>query len=180
MRLNALGYAMVVTVEKACYLLHYPSIEQRYRGQSYDGVLYEVDCLCATPRQDVLDSVYIYLDENWEIVDCVAFAHWHGHFEGAADEEQNTRKAFQMARALVHRKRCIIEEYDANGRCLGSAAVAPRAVPDTLCRTTVRLRRVFFGLPPANEAIDFSRYFRGRHLWIEKSRKEESERFWRQ
>jgi len=39
--------------------------------------------------------------------------------------------------------------------------------------------RRFFGTPPVHEAIDFSRYAKGKHLYVELKRKAESDATWR-
>jgi len=41
------------------------------------------------------------------------------------------------------------------------------------------LFRRFFGTPPVHEAIDFSRYAKGKHLYVELKRKAESDATWR-
>jgi hypothetical protein len=39
--------------------------------------------------------------------------------------------------------------------------------------------RRFFGSPEVREAIDFGRYYKGNHLYIESNRKAEAEKVWK-
>lgn len=84
------------------------------------------------------------------------------------------------ARLLARGERCIVEERDATGNDRGSGLYLPDGFPDTLRLEAASFRRVFFDREPLAEPIDFSRYARGKHLWLSHERKAETERVYRE
>src|SRR5262249_6601058 len=74
----------------------------------------------AVPADENLPAVEVWLNESCDVVDFVAFGHWHGHFEGAADEEENIRRAFRVANGLSKGRLHVIDQFTLHGKFFGS------------------------------------------------------------
>jgi hypothetical protein len=57
--------------------------------------------------------------------------------------------------------------------------VGPDEVLGTIRLDADHFIRRFFGVPAVREPIDFSRYAKGKHLYVELGRKAESDAAWR-
>jgi hypothetical protein len=169
---------VIITLELAKELLQYSRVVQRRYHQPESGTTYEI--FSAIPDQGTERSVDLYFNDQCDTVDMVSFGRWHAHYDSAEDEGDNIRNAFNTARGLVLRERCLIEELGLDGRSLGECVVAPEELPETLSLQARSLRRVMFGRAPREEAIDFSLYHRGQYLWISLARKAEIERLYRE
>jgi hypothetical protein len=165
---------MILTLELARELLQYRNVVQ-YRHPEVDGYIFS-----ALPEDARQWTVDLYFNDTCDVVDIVSFGHWHAHCDTAENEEENITRAIATARSLVHRETCVLDECGAEGRYLGSSIVDPTGLPETISKDAQFLRRVVFGQAPRDEAIDYSRYYRGRYIWITLSRKEEIERIYRE
>ena len=68
---------------------------------------------------------------------------------------------------------------DAADKSRGGGLHTPDGLPDTMSKQTASLRRVFFDREPIVEAIDFSRYFEGQHIWLSHEKQAEIDRIHR-
>lgn len=155
----------LVTVEQLRDRLHWPNIRDRPMPEC--GMRW----FSAVPRDQSLDSVDLLFDEKVEFLQQVGSGEWHCH----PDEIDG---AIELARQLIHHEICILEERNQKGEYIGSGLVAPDEVLDTLRLDADHFIRRFFGRPPVREAIDFSRYAKGKHLYIELKHKAESDAMW--
>lgn len=157
----------MLTAAELRHRLNWPAVDEQVSAQ-YCAVFLNI-----RPPSPDLASIDCCLDEGRTSVDRLGFGEWHYHPETLAE-------AVEMARQLVRGEKCVVEERDAAGAYRGSGPYAPDGLPDRLHRDTASLRRVFFGREPVAEAIDFGRYFRGKHFWVSHERKAEVERLYRE
>lgn len=129
-------------------------------------------CFSVIPLDESLPSVDLLFDENVEYLIQVGSGGWHCH-------PSEIEYAIDLARKLVHHEMCVLEEWSDKGEHSGSGPVAPDEVLGTLRLDAGHFVRRFFGKPPVREAIDFSRYAKGKHLYIELNRKADSDAAWR-
>lgn len=134
---------------------------------------YKLIYLNVRPTRAGLDAIYFCLDEDRSSMVQFGFGDWHNH----PDEID---EAVEIARLLISGERCVVEERDATGKCWGSGLYAPDGFPDTLRKDVASLRRVFFDREPVVEAIDFGRYFEGKHIWLSHEKKAEIDRIHRE
>lgn len=126
----------------------------------------------AVPRDESLPSVDFLFDDEVTFLQQLGSGEWHCHPDEIED-------AMGMARKLIHHELCILEERNKKGEYSGSGPVAPDAIMDTLRLDADHFVRRFFGLAEVREPIDFSRYRKGKHLYIELKRKAESDATWK-
>ncbi len=119
-----------------------------------------------------LSSIDFLFDDGVSFLQQLQSGEWHCH----PDEID---AAIEIARKLVHRELCILEERNSQGEYNGSGPVAPDAIMDTLRLDADHFVRRFFGSSEVREEIDFSRYYKGKHLYIELNRKAEAEKVWK-
>ena len=124
------------------------------------------------PEQLHLDPIHFVFDAEVAFLVQFGMGVWHCHPDEIDD-------ALDKAGKLVRHELCILEERDKRGEYRGSTPVGPGEILHTLSEDAGWFRRIFFGREPVREPIDFSRYVLGKRLWIEASRKEELERFYR-
>jgi hypothetical protein len=120
-----------------------------------------------------LDEIDFGLDDSRTSIEHLGFGQWHYHPATIDD-------AIETAQKLISGELCLVEELDAAGKSRGGGLLAPDGVPDTMTKQTVSLRRKFFDREPIIEAIDFSRYFEGQHIWLLHEKKAEIDRIWRE
>lgn len=132
---------------------------------------YEMRLFRAIPRDESLPSVYFLFDDEVELLDQLGSGDWHYH-------PDDTEEAIDLARKLIHHEMCILEERDRNGRGGGSGPVGPDDVLRTLRLDADHFVRHFFGVSGKREAIDFSRYVKGKHLYVEVKYNAESDAAW--
>ena len=147
--------------------LGWPSVDEETNAE------YKLAYLFVRPTRTGLDSIYFCLDEHRSSIVQFGFSEWHYHPE-EIDE------AVETARLLIRGERCVVEERDATDKYRASGLYPPQGFPDTLRKEAASLRRVFFDRDPVVEAIDFGRYFRGKHIWLSHERKAEAERAYRE
>lgn len=157
----------MLTVETLQHRLDWQGVDETVNAE------YHLVYLFVRPTNPDLEPVYICLDEQRSSIIQFGFGEWHCHPDQLED-------AIEKASLLVHGKRCIVEECDATGEYLGGGLYGPHELPETLGRKAKSLRRLFFNRVPICETIDFSRYFRGRHIWVSHDRKAETERVYRE
>ena len=147
--------------------LGWPSVHEETNEE------HELVYLLVRPTRAGLDSIDFGLDEDRSSIEHFGFGPWHYHPE-TIDE------AIETARLLIRREQCLVEELDAAGKSRGGGLHTPDGLPDTMTKQTVSLRRVFFDREPVVEAIDFGRYFEGKHIWLSHEKKAEIDRIWRE
>jgi len=117
-------------------------------------------------------SVDFLFDDDVSFLQQLGSGDWHYHPDEIED-------AIAMARKLVYRELCILEQRNRKGEYRGSGPAAPDGIMDTLGLDADHLVRRFFGSPQEREEIDFSRYHKGEHLYIELTHKAEIEKAWK-
>jgi hypothetical protein len=122
-------------------------------------------------RDESLPSIDFLFDDKVEFLQQLGSGEWHCH-PGDVDN------AIELARKLIRHEMCILEEHGKQGYS-GSGPVAPAEVLGTLRLDADHFVRRFFGVPAVREAIDFSRYAKGKHIYVELRRKTESDALWR-
>ena|SRR5688572_20513271 len=125
----------------------------------------------AVPRDPSLPSIDFLFDDKVEFLQQLGSGEWHCH-------PDDIDSAIELARKLVHHEMCILEERNKKGEYGGSGPAARDDVPGTLRLDADHFIRRFFGIPPVREPIDFGRYARGKHLYVELRRKAESDVAW--
>jgi hypothetical protein len=133
---------------------------------------YQMMVFHVRPEQPHLDPIHFLFDQEVTFLVQIGMGIWHTHLDEIDD-------ALDMASKLVRHELCILEERDERGEYRSSGPVRPDEIPRTLGRDTGWLSRIFFDREPVREEIDFSRYFRGKHLWIEPGWKDELEQIHR-
>lgn len=133
---------------------------------------YSMRLFRVVPPDESLPSIDFLFDDGITFLQQLGSGKWHYHPDEIED-------AIEMARKLVHRELSILEERNRKGECGGSGPVAPDGIMDTLRLDADHLVRRFFGSAEVREEIDFSRYHKGKHLFIELNRKAESEKVWK-
>ena len=154
------------TVAKLGKRLGWPDVDKEVNVES--GLVY----LNIRPTRPDLEPIYFCMDEGQSFIQQFGFGEWHSHPNEIAE-------AVETARLLIRGERCVVEERDAAGKYCGSRLHPPDGLRDTLIKKTASLRRIFFNREPIAEAIDFGRYFRGKHIWLSHERKAESEEMYR-
>ena len=131
--------------------------EFQWGGQTYyDRV---VEFVASDPAWPAL---YIVLGDSSDDVAQFGIGEWHTHPDELDD-------AIRLARELISGRKGVLEERNRSGAYAGSGLVEPGGVLHGLSQDAASFRRVFFNRPPADEPIDFSRYQKLKHGWIEKS-----------
>ena len=133
---------------------------------------YSMRLFRVVPADESLASIDFLFDDGVSFLQQLGSGRWHYHPDEIED-------AIEMARKLVHRELCILEERNRKGEYSGSGPVAPDGVMGTLRPDADHFVRRFFGSPEVREEIDFSRYHKGKHLYIELTRKAEAEKVWK-
>lgn len=132
---------------------------------------YRMRWFSAVPDDESHPSVDFLFDENVEFLQQLGSGEWHCH-------PDDINRAIELARKLIHHETCILEERNKKGEYSGSGPVAPTEVAGTLRLDTDHFVRRFFGRAPVREAIDFTRYIKGKHLYVERRVQAESIRVW--
>ena len=156
----------MITVENLKQRLDWDRVDEQ--SDPEHGLVY----LFVRPTTAELEPVYFCLGEDRTSVVQFGFGDWHCH----PDELE---EAIITASQLVRGERCVVEECDGAGRYQGGGLYDSGGLPETLGTNVKSLRRVFFNRKPIIEEIDFSRYFRGKHIWVSHDRKAEIERLYR-
>ena len=157
----------MLTAAKLRELLGWPDVDEGANAE------YKMVYLNVLPTRAGLDPIDFGLDESRTSIEHLGFGSWHYHPE-TIDE------AIETARLLIRGERCLVEELDAAGKSRGGELHTPDGLPDTMSKQIASLRRVFFDREPIIEAIDFSRYFEGKHIWLSHEKKAEIDRIWRE
>jgi hypothetical protein len=150
----------LVTAEQLRERLGWPDIREEPWPE------YSMRWFRAVPRDESLPSVDFLFDDQVTFLQQVGTGEWHCH-------PDDIEYAIELARKLIHHEKCVLEERDKNGEYSGSGVVAPNEVLDTLRIDADHFIRRFFGVPPVREAIDYSRYIKGKHLYVERERRAE-------
>ncbi len=157
----------MLTAAELRELLSWPRVEEELDRENRMVVL------LVQPTHPGLDDIYLGLDEERSHLEYFGFGpFWHSH----PDE---ITEAVDTARLLIRGEQCMIHERDAAGKTIGSGLYSPDGLPDTMSKEVASLCRVFFDREPVIEPIDFTRYFRGAHIWLSLERKAEIERMYR-
>lgn len=143
--------------------LEWPGVDEEVFAEY--GFVY----LYVRPTRAGLEPVYFCLNEDRTFVVQFGFGEWHCHPHEVAD-------AVETAQLLVRGEVCVVEERDAAGKYRAGGLHAPGGLPRTLLKDAASLRRVFFDREPVSEPIDFTRYFRGKHIWLSHEHKTAMER----
>ena len=170
----------VLTVDQLKKRLQWDNIEEERRSQEYQGRMYYDRIFHIRPSSPDYPEIYFLFDDDVTSLAQLGFSEWHGHYDEFADERRNIVQAIKTARTLVLREACLVEERDAQGRYIGSSILGPDEIPRTVSKKARKLRRVFFDREPIEEEIDLSRYYEGKHLYVEKQAKKETERVFRE
>jgi hypothetical protein len=133
---------------------------------------YSMRLFRVVPADESLPSIDFLFDDSVSFLQQLGSGRWHCHPNEVDD-------AVEMARKLVRHELCILEKRNRQGEYRGSGPVPPDAILDTLGHDADHFVRRFFGSPEVREAIDFSRYYKGKHLYIELNRKAEAEKVWK-
>ncbi len=155
----------LVTVEQLRERLGWQNIREKPMPE------YRMRWFSAVPDDESLPSVDFLFDDKVEFLQQVGSGEWHCHPDEIDD-------AIDLARKLIHHEKCILEERNKKGEYSGSGPVAPNEVMGTLRLDADHFVRRFFGQQPVREAIDFTRYVKGKQLYIELKRKAESDAMW--
>src|SRR5687768_16925515 len=156
----------LATVEQLREQLNWPDVREEPLPE-YSMRLFRV-----VPVEESLPSIDFLFDDGVSFLQQLGSGDWHCHPDEIDD-------AVETARKLVRRELCILEERSRKGEYSSSGPVAPDAVLSTIRRDAGYFVRRFFGSPAVREEIDFSRYHKGKHLYIELNRKAESEAAWK-
>jgi hypothetical protein len=97
----------------------------------------------------------------------LGFGEWHAHYDQFDDESKNMRRAVATAATLIAQRRCLLEQRDAKDNYIGSGIVRTDELPLSLSANVHHLRRCFFDRPPLIEQIDFNRYAKTKHSFVE-------------
>lgn len=133
---------------------------------------YSMRLFRVVPADESLPSIDFLFDDGVTFLQQLGSGKWHYHPDEIED-------AIETARKLVHHELCILEERSRKGEYSGSGPVAPDSVRDTLRLDADHLVRRFFGSPEVREEIDFSRYHKGKHLYVALNHKAEAEAAWK-
>lgn len=132
---------------------------------------YEMCWFSVVPDDESLPSVDFLFDDKVEFLVQVGSGEWHYHPDEIDD-------AIDLVLNLIYHETCILEERNKKGECSGSGVVAANEVMHTLRLDADHFIRRFFGQQPVREAIDFSRYFKGKHIYIDLKHKADSDAMW--
>jgi hypothetical protein len=154
----------LVTVQQLQQQLDWPIIREESLPE------YGMRLFSAVPADESLPSIEFLFDDKVEFLQQLGSGEWHYHPE--LDD------AVEVARKLIHHELCILDERRIDGGQSCAAAVAPDEVLGSLHLDADHFVRRFFGRPPVREEIDFSRYVKGQHLYLEVKRKAESDALW--
>lgn len=127
------------------------------------------------PSQAAWPSIDLYFDAHFRFLDPLGFSQWHAHYDSWTDPRRNLVEALRAVRDLVVRNVGVVEQLDEMQKYWGSAILAPGEIPATINKNIKRFRRVYFDRAPEFEEIDFSRYWEGKRLFVEKNYKAETE-----
>jgi hypothetical protein len=147
--------------------------EQRAGGEFIQG--FEL-----RPTNPHFEPIVFLFDGAGTSLECIGFSNWHCHpylvWSSRNSEVKFLIEAIRLARDLIQKEQCLIEQVVADGRYLCSGPKPAGQLPNTLNRRTARLHRIFFDRKPIIEEIDFSRYYKGKHGYISHEHKAELER----
>ena len=146
-----------------------------YRGEDHPFCMFKV-----LPSKKNWPSIDLHFDGEIQYLDPLCFSQWHAHYDRWEDERRNLIDALRTVRDLVARKICLVEELDEAGACRGGSLLPPEGIPETLSKEVTSFRRIFFDRPPLLQEVDFSRYWAGKHLYVEWRCKEETETLWKE
>jgi hypothetical protein len=127
--------------------------------------------LSAVPRDESLPSIDFLFADEFESLQQVGSGEWHYHPDEIDD-------AIELSRKLIHHESCILEVRDKNGKYRSSGTAAPDEVRDMLPLDADHFIRRFFGMAPLREEIDFSRYIKCKHSYIEPELKAKMDAVW--
>ena len=156
----------VLTVEQLGRRLGWTDIREEWVPQ------YAMRWFRIMPRDASLPSIDFPFDDKVEFLQQLGSGEWHCH-------PDSIESAIELARKLIHHEMCILEERDQKGKYGGSGPVGPGDIKGTLDLNADHFVRRFFGMPAIREPIDFSRYVRGKHLFVELQRKARSDAVWK-
>jgi hypothetical protein len=151
-------------------------------SDSYEvaGVRHTTQRFSLLASQKSWPTIDLYFDEHFRCLDPLGFSKWHAHYDKWTDPRRNLVDALRAVRELVVCQLGLIEQLDKAGKYWGGGVASPGAIPPTLGKNIKRLRRVYFDRAPEFEEIDFSRYWEGKHLFVEKNYKEATEQLLRE
>ena len=123
------------------------------------------------PADESQPSIAFLFDADVSRLQQLGSGIWHCHPDEIDD-------AIEMARKLVHHELCIVEERNKAGEYSSSGPLGPDEIPKTMRLDADYLVRRFFGKAEVREAIDFTRYVKEKHLYIERSWKTHTDAVW--
>ena len=125
------------------------------------------------PTEEAGNSIFILMGPKREFGGCVGFGGWHYHPDSWEDAEPTIV-------AILCGELGVIEGLNGRGQYRQGSLGRKGDWPETLGRDIKSLRLVFFDEPPESVAIDFTKYYQGKHLWVRKDVKQRSEKFCRE
>lgn len=154
-------------IENLQQSLCWPRIEQHLGGEQ------EVSYVSVLPSGENGESIFILMSQDRAFGGYVGFGEWHYHPDTWEEAEPTVF-------ALLCGEMGVIEGLNARGQYRQGGLGQKGDWPETLGRDIKMLRHVFFDETPETVTIDFSRYYRGKHLWVRKDVKERSEKLFRE
>lgn len=125
------------------------------------------------PSHEEGESIFVLMDGNREFGGYVGFGSWHYHPDTWEDAVPTV---FEMICGEIG----VIEGRNAQGKYREGCLRGKDDWPDTIGLDIKTFHQIFFDQPPQKVTIDFTQYFRGKHLWVRKDVKERTEKFCRE
>jgi hypothetical protein len=144
--------------------LNWPRVE----AVDNDGLL----CIRCLPDNPSHEAIGLWIDGDLQRVEALGMGIWHYHPD-TLDE------AVAMMGTLIRSEQFVLEQYSSTGRYAGSGPQRPGALPDMLPLDIGWLIERPFNQEPRRREADLSRYFRGRHHYVELEFKLRTEKVWR-
>lgn len=133
---------------------------------------YALRVFSVRPADESLASIDFLFDDGVTFLQQLGSGKWHCHPDEIED-------AIEMARKLVHRELCILEERNRKGEYISSGPAAPDGIMVSLRLDADHAVRRFFGSPEVREEIDFNRYHKRKHGYVELNRWAEIQKVWK-
>lgn len=170
----------IVTLEQLKRKVSWHDIAQERHDYEVNGRNYVAQRFRLLPSDPAWPKIDLHFDERVTCLDPLGFSHWHAHYDGNSSNRRNLINALRTVRALVTRKLCLVEELQSDGKYWGGGLTEPDGIPSMIGKEITRFRRVFFDQAPTFEEIDFSRYWEGKHFFVEWREKAAVEKIWKE
>lgn len=153
----------ITTVSEIREQLRWPDVREDHLAE------HAMRIIRAIPSNPDLPSVDLGFDEDMSYLEYQGFGCWHWH-------PSSIEEAVGEARKIIHRERCLLEVWSDQDQLCQSVPVPCDGIPDKLSLNAHYFVRSFFGEKGVREAIDFHRYYKGSHGYVEFGHKAEMEK----